>query len=100
MSDAQDKSVCPHCGATLKAFQLPEAGGWDQPHHLACFNDDCPYYTKGWDWMMSQYEAKASYRYRLDPDSGCSSPIAVWSETALLDRIIEKQPNTDDGGER
>ena len=85
------KHTCPHCGAELQAFELPEAGGWSEQHHLACFNDDCPYYQRGWDWMLSRYEAKASYRYRLDPVSGCASPIAVWSETALLDRIIKKK---------
>jgi hypothetical protein len=41
--------------------------------------------------MMEKYQAKASYRYRLDPDSGRDSPIAVWSETALMDRIINKE---------
>ena len=40
--------------------------------------------------MMSQYKVKVSYRYRLDPASGCASPIAVWSETALVDRIVTK----------
>jgi len=87
---ARKKHTCPHCGAALQFFELPEAGGWDQRCHLACFNNDCPYYRRGWDWMMSQYKAKVSYRYRLDPASGCASPIAVWSETALVDRIITK----------
>ena len=87
---AREKHTCPHCGAVLQGFELPEAGGWDQRFHLACFNNDCPYYRKGWDWMMSQYNVKVSYRYRLDPASGCASPIAVWSETALVDRIVTK----------
>jgi hypothetical protein len=87
---ARKKQVCPHCGAVLQAFELPEAGGWGQRFHLACFNNDCPYYRRGWDWMMSQYSVKVSYRYRLDPASGCASPIAVWSETALVDRILKK----------
>ena len=87
---ARKKHACPHCGAVLQFFELPEAGGWDQRCHLACFNNDCPYYRRGWDWMMSQYNVKVSYRYRLDPASGCASPIAVWSETALVDRIVTK----------
>lgn len=93
MSVAQEKFVCPHCEAELQAFELPESAGWDEHYHLACFNNDCPYYKNGWDWMMSQYEAKASYRFRLDPSTGRASPIAVWSETALLDRILEKEPD-------
>jgi hypothetical protein len=87
---ARKKHTCPHCGAALQFFELPEAGGWDQRCHLACFNNDCPYYRRGWDWMMSQYNVKVSYRFRLDPVSGCASPIAVWSETALVDRIVTK----------
>jgi hypothetical protein len=82
--------TCPHCEAELQAFELPEAGGWDQKFHLACFNNDCAYYRRGWDWMLKHYNAKVSYRYRLDPESGNESPIAVWSETALVDRIIKK----------
>ncbi len=91
MPTEQKKYTCPHCETKLQAFELPEAGGWDQKYHLACFNNDCAYYRRGWDWMLAHYNAKVSYRYRLDPDSGKDSPIAVWSETALLDRIV----NTD-----
>ncbi|MFH1530623.1 MAG: hypothetical protein ABIK09_07805 [Pseudomonadota bacterium] len=90
MSEAQKKYECPHCGTELLAFELPEAGGWDEPYHLACFNDECSYYKNGWDWMMSQYEVRTSYRYRVNPGSGVASPIAVWSKTALRDRIVKK----------
>lgn len=89
MSTKEKKYTCPYCEAELQAFVLPEAGGWDQKYHLACFNNDCPYYLRGWNWMLEHYNAKVSYRYRLDPESGRDSPIAVWSETALLDRIIK-----------
>lgn len=89
MPKKQKKYTCPHCQAELLAFELPDAGGWDQKHHLACFNNDCSYYRRGWEWMLKQYNAKVSYRYRLDPDSGQASPIAVWSETALVDRIVK-----------
>ncbi len=39
--------------------------------------------------MDSNYAVKASYRYRFDPFTGQKSPLAVWSSTALKDRIIE-----------
>ena len=87
----QKTFTCPHCEAELQAFELPEAGGWEQKFHLACFNNDCPYYRRGWNWMLEHYNAKVSYRYRLDPVSGKDSPIAVWSETALVDRIVNKE---------
>lgn len=90
MSTKQQKYTCPHCKAELQAFELPEAGGWDQKYHLACFNNDCTYYRRGWDWMLNHYNAKVSYRYRVDPETGKDSPIAVWSETALVDRIVKR----------
>ncbi|MBI5524816.1 MAG: hypothetical protein HY897_00625 [Deltaproteobacteria bacterium] len=96
MAAAKAKPTCPHCGSELLAFELPEAGGWDVRHHLACFNDDCSYFRRGWEWMMSRYSRKASYRYRIDPSSGHESPLAVWSETALRDRIVT--PKTEEAG--
>jgi len=66
---------------------MPEEGGWNACIHLACFNDECPYFLKGWEWMKSQYEVKASYRYRINPETGKASPLPVWSSEALRDRI-------------
>ena len=34
---------------------------------------------------------RASYRCRLDPDSGKFTPLPVWSQDALKDDIIEDQ---------
>jgi hypothetical protein len=83
---------CPHCGAVLRRFRIPEQSGWQQPFQWACFNNDCPYYREGWEWMWEHYRAKASYRYRLlDPLTGQTSPLAVWSETALLERILDDE---------
>lgn len=81
--------VCPHCGVTLRAFTLPEASGWDVPFQLACFNDDCPYFRRGWAWMLDHYGVKSSYRYRLDLATGRAYPLGVWSKDALRDRIID-----------
>jgi len=80
---------CPHCGQTLQAFELPESSGWDTGFHLACFNDDCPYYRRGWERMAREYSVKASYRYRVNPATGKALPLAVWSAEALKNRIIE-----------
>jgi hypothetical protein len=44
--------------------------------------------------MWEQYQVKASYRYRVtEPETGSTSPLAVWSETALIDRIIDSNNN-------
>ena len=90
MPQAKAIIICPHCNQRLQAFEMPEASGWDERVQWACFNNDCPYYREGWDWMWNQYEVKVSYRYRVvDPDSGHASPLAVWSDTALLDCIVK-----------
>jgi hypothetical protein len=83
--------VCPHCGETLQAFELPENTGWQGDFQLACFNDDCPYYVRGWQHMEGNYSVKASYRYRVDPTTGASSPLAVWSPDALKNRIMDAE---------
>jgi len=81
--------VCPHCEQALQAFELPDNTGWETSFHLACFNDECSYFVRGWDHMESNFAVKASYRYRVDPAIGKPSPLPVWSSDALKDRIIE-----------
>ncbi len=81
--------VCPHCNQPLRAFELPDNTGWQGEFQLACFNDDCPYFVRGWQHMLDNYAVKASYRFRIDPSTGESSPLAVWSPDALKDRIID-----------
>jgi hypothetical protein len=90
-----EQPTCPHCDAALEPFKLPDEGGWDSDFHVACFNDECPYYVKGWQWMQERYGVKSSYRYRLDPATGKASPIAVWSPTALRDRIMDADLSVD-----
>jgi hypothetical protein len=80
----------------LMPFELPAEGGWDAPFHMACFNDDCPYYVRGWEWMEERYGVKSSYRYRFDPATGKSSPIAVWSPQALRDRILDAEVSAEE----
>ena len=73
---------------------MPDNSGWNNPIQWACFNDDCPYFKEGWNWMWDHYEVKASYRYRVvDPKDQKGSPLPVWSNTAIRDRIVEENGN-------
>lgn len=88
MLNERQHRQCPHCGEPLRPFALPDNTGWEALVHRACFNDDCGYFRRGWDWMEERYGVRASYRYRVDPATGKDSPLAVWSPTALRDRIL------------
>lgn len=93
MSEAIATS-CPHCGAPLERFGLPDTV-YDHAFDLACFNDECPYYVRGWTWMEQQYGVKSSYRYRIDPRNGWASPIPVWSPSALRSCILPDDAQAD-----
>jgi len=84
-----EKAKCPHCNELMKKWMPPEDTSWDQLFQYVCFNDECPYYVKGWEWMMAKYEQKVSYRHRYDPHTGAAGPLPVWSPGALRGRIIE-----------
>ena len=70
---------------------MPRETNYSEPVHWVCFNDDCPYYREGYDWMREQYEVKASYRYRVDPASGKPIPLPVWGDDALRDRLVDDE---------
>lgn len=83
--------VCPHCLKPMARWANPQLACWSGEYQYVCFNDDCPYYARGWDWMESHFHVKASYRLRVDPTTGESGPLPVWSRVALRDLIIEQK---------
>jgi hypothetical protein len=90
------RTICPHCGEQLARLELPDI--FDHDYDLACFNDLCPYYVRGWKWMEQQFGVKSSYRYRVDGRSGFASPIAVWSPTALRNCVVAEGAPAPAGG--
>ena len=87
MSDEQ--ATCPHCGDELNQWEVPEGASWNDEFFLVCFNNDCPYYVRGWKWMKEQYNQKGSYRYALNPNTGGSLMIPVWDEEATRQMIVD-----------
>jgi hypothetical protein len=79
---------CPHCDSLLVRWANPPLSNWSGPFQWVCFNDACPYYVRGWDWMRQKFNVTASYRHRLDPTTGETGPLPVWSEDALRSGIL------------
>jgi len=91
---------CKHCGRKMDKWAVPTASTWGSEFNYVCFNDECPYFVKGWDWMQEKYNTKASYRYCIEPVSGHGRPLPVWSLTALKNDIIYDNNNSDEGADQ
>ena len=45
--------------------------------------------------MKEQYNQKASYRYMINPRTGASSSLPVWSDSAMREMIAENAEEGD-----
>ena len=86
--------TCPHCESSLKKWLVPEEASWNEEFFYVCFNDECSYYQRGWEWMKEQFNQAASYRYMVNPTTGACAPLPVWSDSATREMIVED----DNGG--
>jgi SAM-dependent methyltransferase len=83
---------CPYCGQTLKKWAVPDnpfSQTWDNEFMYICFNDDCPYYVRGWNHMARDMNGSNSYRLMYNPEKDCCLPIPVPTPQALKDGIFE-----------
>lgn len=87
----QSKFVCAHCGKPLSKWLVPEDTNWSEEFFFVCFNDDCPYYRDGWKWMKERFNQNVSYRYAINPRTGASLMIPVWSDSATRERIVDDE---------
>jgi SAM-dependent methyltransferase len=90
--DVKNTLCCPHCGVKLLKWEVPDnpfACTWDNDFMYICFNDECPYYVRGWDFMSREGNRGVSYRLMYNPDKDRCMPIPVPSPMALREGILE-----------
>jgi hypothetical protein len=83
---------CPYCGEKLKKWIVPDnpfSQTWDNDFMYICFNDQCPYYVRGWDYLCSKGNRTMSYRLMYHPEKDRCMPIPVPSHLALREGIAE-----------
>lgn len=91
MLDKSNETRCPHCGEALAKWENPDLNSWGSEYQYVCFNDECPYYARGWTWMREKFNVNASYRYRFNPATGERGPLPVWSKDALRTSILTNE---------
>lgn len=82
---------CPHCGDKMRKWAVPEnpfAATWDNDYLYVCFNDECPYYMNGWDFMIKEGNS-GSFRLMYDPKRDTFCPIPVQMPGSLRESIVD-----------
>ena len=83
---------CPYCGERLRKWAVPKnpfAYTWDNDFMYVCFNDECPYFVRGWDVMYRDGNRGASYRLMYNPDKDLCLPVPVPTFNALKEGIVD-----------
>ncbi len=83
---------CPYCEQKLRKWIVPDnpfSQTWDNEFMYLCFNDHCPYYVLGWDFMYCKGNRGVSYRLMYNPEKDRCMPIPVPTPQALRDGIAD-----------
>jgi len=86
---SEKKPVCPYCKEEMKKWKVPVASTWENEFFYVCFNENCPYFIEGWQYMWETQKTYASYRCKFDPNSGKYMPLPAWSVNALKENIMD-----------
>lgn len=83
---------CPYCGERMKKWAVPQGPftEWDNEFMYICFNDTCPYLTRGWEVMAGQGNRGISYRCMYYPEKEVCTPVPIFSLQALRESIVEE----------
>ena len=83
---------CPYCGEKMLKWAVPDnpfSQTWDNEYMYVCFNDACPYYVRGWNYMSKEMQKSVSYRLMYNPERDYCLPIPVPTPFALREGIME-----------
>ncbi len=83
---------CPYCGQVMRKCSVQDSAlfsDWDSEYLYICFNNECPYFVEGWDYMFYQGNGITSYRFCFDPANGAAYPIPAKTYNAMRESIIE-----------
>lgn len=85
--------TCPYCGEKLKKWLIPLTPftEWNTDHFYICFNDNCPYFLRGWMTMLKQGNLGFSYRFRFNPEGGAIDAMPVPHPNAYRESIVEDE---------
>jgi SAM-dependent methyltransferase len=89
--EIKDTLCCPHCGDKLQKWLVPDNPfecTWDNDFMYICFNDECSYYTRGWDFLRREGNS-GSYRLMYNPEKNTCNPIPVPTANALREGIMD-----------
>ncbi len=87
-------ATCKYCGNEMSKVLLPPDNDWGVEFLMICLNDDCSYYQRGWAWMKEKYNVAASYRFRIDVETGSEGPIPVVTPDDFKKQVVKKFEET------